>query len=213
MKDLYPVYLQLDQKKVLVVGGGSIATQKIHALLNTGCIITVVSPAITKEIASWNQQKLVHLIQREFRDMDVHNMSLVFSATNDRSINEKVKAIANQKSIMVNAIDDPPNCDFYVPSIVRRGSLMIAISTQGQCPGFAKLLRKKLEEVIPPKYGEFVCFLGRLRKNMKASCKDSKQRQSVMKQVLYDGIIDDLENKTLKEVQDKVENCIFTHLR
>jgi precorrin-2 dehydrogenase / sirohydrochlorin ferrochelatase len=213
MKDLYPVYLQLYQKKVLIVGGGSIATQKIKTLLDTGCIITVVSPTITKEIASWNQQKLLRLKQREFLAIDVNNMNLIFSATNNRDVNEKIKTLANQKSIMVNAVDDPPNCDFYVPSIVRRGSLVIAISTQGECPGFAKLLRKKIEELIPSKYGEFVCFLGRLRKHMKASCKDSNQRQSVMKDVLYDGIIDDLENKTLKEVQDKVENCISTHLR
>ncbi|MDD4028194.1 MAG: bifunctional precorrin-2 dehydrogenase/sirohydrochlorin ferrochelatase [Caldisericia bacterium] len=213
MKDLYPVFLHLNKKKVLIVGGGSIATQKIRSLLQTGCEIIVVSPHITQEIQTWLQEKNVNLRMREFLPTDVNDIDLVFTATNDSRINVLVKMIANEKNILVNAVDDPPHCDFFVPSIVRRGSLVVAISTQGECPGFAKLLRKKLETMIPSSYGDFLAFLGRLRKKVKTHCKEFQERQSVMKDILYDGILEDLENKTLNEVQDKVENCISTRLR
>lgn len=212
MKALYPIFLKLEQKKILVVGGGSIATQKIQSLLDTGCHLTVISPCICKEIQCWASENRLQVKKREFQTSDLQNIDVVFAATNQPQTNEKIRKEANEKKILINAVDDPENCDFYVPSIVRRGPLAIAISTQGECPGFARLVRKKIEKIIPAIYGDFVIFLGHLRRNVKNVCSDSKQRQSVTKEMLYDGILEELDEKPLQEVQDKVKNCISTHL-
>ncbi len=212
MKALYPIFLKLDQKNILIVGGGFIAAQKIHSLLDTGCIITVVSPCICKEIQYWASDNRLAVIKREFQTRDLQNIDVVFAATNEPRTNEEIRKEANKKKILINAVDDPENCDFYVPSIIRRGPLAIAISTQGECPGFARLLRKKLEKMIPTIYGDFLVFIGQLRRNAKNVCTDTKLRQSVTKEMLYDGILEELDKKPLQEVQDKVKNCISTHL-
>ncbi len=212
MKALYPIFLKLDQKKILVVGGGFIAAQKIQSLLDTGCYLTVISPCICKEIQCWVLEKRLQVKKREFQTSDLQNIDVVFAATNQPHTNEKIRKEANKKKILINAVDDPENCDFYVPSIVRRGPLAIAISTQGECPGFAKLVRKKIEKMIPAIYGDFAVFLGHLRRNVKMVCSDNKRRQSVTKEMLYDGILEELDEKPLQEVQDKVKNCISTRL-
>jgi precorrin-2 dehydrogenase/sirohydrochlorin ferrochelatase len=212
MKPLYPIFVKLDQKKILIVGGGSIAAQKIHSLLDTGCNITVVSPYVCKEIHRWASDHRLSLKNREFQSTDLQDVDVVFVATNQSKINEEIRKEVQKKKILINTVDDPKNCDFYVPSMIRRGPLSIAISTQGECPGFAKLLRKKLEKVIPPLYGDFLVFLGHLRRNVKDTCTDSKLRQSLMKEMLYDGILEELDKKPLEEVQEKVKNCISTHL-
>lgn len=140
----YPLFLDLRGRKVLVVGAGKVALRKVRGLLEAGADVTVVSPEGEPEFAplpvSWKR--------RRFRVSDVAGFALVFAATDDRAVNRKVGEAAAARGIWANVADAPEECDFLVPSRIRRGDLQVAVSTGGQSPRLAVGLRKKIEELL-----------------------------------------------------------------
>ncbi len=208
MTNLYPVYIDLTNKKCLVIGGGKVAERKIDNLLEYGCLIRVVSPQVEKNIQIWADQNLIQLYRREFQEQDIADSFMVFVATDNNRINEKVSKMCRERGIMVNAVDDPPHCDFYIPSIVRRNSLVLAISTGGKSPAFARRLRSELEEIITPEYGEFVDILGEQRELIKDRIKDIEIRKKIFEELVYSDIIDLLKAGEKERAKEKVERCM-----
>ncbi len=163
---LFPIYLKLTARRCLVVGAGSIAESKIQSLLEAEADVTVVATrasAIVQQLAADGEIKL-HL--REFVDSDIDGNFLVVAGTDVPEVNRAVFAGAERRNILVNAVDDPPYCDYYFPSIVRRGDLQIAISTAGESPALAQQLRKELNEQLPRDLGPWLMELGRLRREV-----------------------------------------------
>jgi precorrin-2 dehydrogenase / sirohydrochlorin ferrochelatase len=164
----YPIALDLHGKPCLVVGGGSLATEKVEGLLIAGAIITVVSPAVTPTIAYLAEAGEITLHQRPYRPDDLAGIYLAYGATEDRAENARVAADARQMGVIVNAVDDIPNCDFFAVSIVRRGDLQIAISTNGRSPAFARWVREYLDAWIPKAFGGVLDALADVRQDLRA---------------------------------------------
>ena len=141
---VFPVFLKLGGRKVVVVGGGSMATSKLAALVRSGADVTVVSPAFSREI----ETSAVNLVRRGFQPDDLEGAWYAVAAATPE-VNRQVAAAAEERRIFVNAVDDPANASAYLGGVLRRGDLTIAISTEGQAPAIAGLLREALDELLP----------------------------------------------------------------
>jgi precorrin-2 dehydrogenase/sirohydrochlorin ferrochelatase len=164
----YPIALDLLEKRCLVVGGGEIAAGKLDALLAAGGRVTVVSPTVRPSIAALAAERRLTLHQRPYQETDIAGAYLVIAATDDRAANAAVAADARAAGILVNAVDDIPNCDFFAVALVRRGDLQLAISTNGRSPAFARWMREQLDAAIPAEYADLLAVLGEVRDTIKA---------------------------------------------
>ena len=162
----YPICLDIQNRNCLVVGGGSVGTRKVITLLNCGAKVTVVSPAPSAHLQELANNGSVMMKNRPFRFSDLAGMFLVCSATDDQELNRQIHAKAEDLGMLCNVADRPEVCNFILPSIVNRGDLIIAISTSGQSPAFAKKLRKDLAKVFGNEYAEFLKLMGAVRKKL-----------------------------------------------
>ena len=160
---LFPMFVKLDGRRCLVVGGGPIAESKIESLLAAGARVTVVSPALTEKLERLHRQGAFEWHARRFEASDLQKAFLVIAATSDDATNDAVYREADRTGILCNAVDQPPRCHFYFPAVVQRGDLQIAISTAGRSPSLAQRLRKELEVQFGPEYSEWVKWLGEAR--------------------------------------------------
>jgi precorrin-2 dehydrogenase/sirohydrochlorin ferrochelatase len=152
MNNLFPIFLKLENLHTLIVGGGYVGLEKITAVLENSpeAKVTLVSPEIRKEIrdiAATNSR--LNLIERKFNDADLGEKDMVIVATNDKEENKRISEIARSRHIITNVADTPAICDFYLSSVVRKGNLKVAISTNGMSPTFAKRLKEVLGEALP----------------------------------------------------------------
>ncbi|MGG1401466.1 NAD(P)-binding protein [Bacillus salipaludis] len=171
MKVSYPIMLNLEGKKAVIVGGGKVAERKIFGLLNTGAEISVISPEVTEEIQRLVTEGKVSWHCRAFSAEDLAETPLVFAATNDMEINQLVKAAAGPHQLITIA-DDPEGSDFHVPAMVRRGRLNIAVSTGGASPILASRIRSGLEEQFDESYESYLEFLFTVRQRILEEVKD-----------------------------------------
>jgi uroporphyrin-III C-methyltransferase/precorrin-2 dehydrogenase/sirohydrochlorin ferrochelatase len=170
-----PVFLDVRNRSCLVVGGGEIATRKIALLLRAGARVTVISPQLGAELATRVQDDLRHEQgQRKitwhpenFHSDHLRDAALVIAATDDFEVNQKVSVVAQQRHIPVNVVDNPALCSFIMPSIVDRTPILIAVSSGGASPVLARLLRARLETIIPAAYGRLAAYAGGFRERVK----------------------------------------------
>ncbi|MGC8833742.1 MAG: precorrin-2 dehydrogenase/sirohydrochlorin ferrochelatase family protein, partial [Armatimonadota bacterium] len=131
MESYYPVFLDLRGKRVLVVGGGQVALRKVKSLLECGAEVLVVAPEAVPDLQQMARDGRIRLVSREYTEVDLEGASLVISATDSRDVNQRVSADAQARGVFVNVVDDPELCSFIVPSVMRRGELVVAVSTGG----------------------------------------------------------------------------------
>jgi precorrin-2 dehydrogenase len=160
---LYPIFLKLEGHKVLIVGGGLIAQQKIEAVLRSATDVTVIAPQITPRIRLWAHQGRLKHVALAFRPGMAGGYFLVIAATDSEELNRAVYQEARQAGALSNAVDDPGHCDFYAPAVVSRGEFQIAVSTGGNSPALAQSVRKELERKFGPEYAAWTAWLGRMR--------------------------------------------------
>ncbi len=182
---LFPLFLKLEGRPSLVVGAGRIAASKISSLLEAGARVTVVAPHASDDLRQLADAGNVGWIAREFETGDLKGIFLVIAATSDGAVNRAVFLEAQRLGILCNAVDDPPNCDFYFPALVRRGDLQIAISTAGQSPALAQRLRRELEEVFDERAGDWVSELGQRRREILASYAATEERRQWLVALAY----------------------------
>ncbi len=164
---LFPIFLKLTARRCLVVGAGGLAESKIESLRAAEAAVTVIAPEASSAIQNLAASGEVNWLQREYQPGDVApDTFLVVTATNVAAVNRAVYVEATSKSILCNAVDDPPYCDFYFPSIVKRGDLQIAISTAGASPALAQRLRRELNAALPLDLGQWLEELGNLRREV-----------------------------------------------
>ena len=168
--------LNLSGRRCLVVGGGTVAERKAEALLAAGAEVTVVSPELTAQLASWVEQGKLRHLARVFRSGDAAGYRLVLCATDSAAVNEQAAQEARASGALVNVADTPALCDFTLPARLQRGSLSIAVSTGGQSPALARELRNELARRIGPEYAEYLEIVGRLRREWRESCDSSAER-------------------------------------
>ncbi len=165
--DFLPIFLNIKNKTCLVVGGGEVATRKIRLLLEVGAQISVISPELDTTLEEYLSQGKIKHCAEYFQPEHLENIVLVIAATNDRATNQRVSEAAQQRQIPVNVVDDPNLCTFIMPSIVDRSPLLIAISSGGQSPVLARLLRAQLEIMIPAAYARLATIAGKFRQHVK----------------------------------------------
>jgi siroheme synthase-like protein len=176
---LFPVFLKLEKLKVLVVGGGNVALEKINALVGNSpkTEITLVAPAILQEIRSLSlEYPNIKLKERFFFQGDLFNADLVIVATADRELNRTIQEEAKKRQILVNVADTPELCDFYLGSIVSKGDLKIAVSTNGKSPTFAKRIKEILSDVFPEETQLVLDNLEIIRKKLNGNFSDKIKR-------------------------------------
>ena len=169
---LFPAFLKLDNRPVLVVGGGAIATSKIPGLLAAGARVTVVSPRLSPELAERVHNREITWLPRPFEPHDLDGKLLVVAATSLRGLNELVYCEADKRNILCNAVDDNEHCHFYYGAVVQRGDLQIAISTSGKSPALAQHLRAELEDQFGPEFAPWLDWLGAAREVLRAHSTD-----------------------------------------
>jgi precorrin-2 dehydrogenase/sirohydrochlorin ferrochelatase len=178
--NLFPIYLKLANRRCLVVGAGRIGEEKIEGLLQAAAEIKVVAPHATPRVQLLARTQKIHWEKRKFRASDLRRVFLVVAATSSPRLHEQIYKQAQQRGILCNVVDDPPHCDFYYASVVRRGSLQFAISTSGQSPALAQRLRHKLQEQFGPEYGLWLEELGAARKRLFAKKMDPERRKRLL---------------------------------
>lgn len=173
--DNFPIFIDLKEKSVLVVGAGDIALRKLILLVKAGKKITIIAKNICPEMKELVTQYSLVFHRREFRDTDILNQDLVIAATNDQEVNAKISKIAQAQKVLVNVVDQPELCTFTMGSIVERDSLVIAISSAGKAPVLVRLLREKIETLIPSYYAFAVNYAGEVRKDIQKRFKSLKK--------------------------------------
>jgi precorrin-2 dehydrogenase / sirohydrochlorin ferrochelatase len=179
MNQLFPIFLKLHNRHVFVFGGGYVGWEKLQALMANSpeATITLVSPQIRAEIvaASLGNERLT-LVYEVYTPDFLAQADIVFAATNDKAVNEQIYHHCQAKKIWVNVADTPDFCDFYLSSVVRKGDLKIAISTNGKSPTLAKRLRALLEEIIPASIQESLDNLQAIRLKLKGNFEEKIEK-------------------------------------
>jgi precorrin-2 dehydrogenase/sirohydrochlorin ferrochelatase len=163
---LFPAFLKLKNRRCLVVGAGEIAWSKITSLLDAEAEVRVIATEARDEVHVLAAQGRIQLELRAYHPDDVAGNFLVIAATDEMAVNASVYRDAEEHSILCNAVDDPPNCDFYFGSIVRRGDLQVVISTNGESPALAQRLRREIDALLPHDLGPWLKDLGQLRREV-----------------------------------------------
>jgi precorrin-2 dehydrogenase/sirohydrochlorin ferrochelatase len=163
----YPVFLDIAGKPVVVIGGGEVALRKVESLLDAGGRVTVVSPTLHPELQPLVTEGRVEHVAREYTPGDLEGCFLAFVGTDDRSVNAVVSGEGRQRGVWVNAVDDIPNCDFIVPSIVRRGDLIVAVSTSAASPAMARKMREELEEFLTEEHALMLELAAEVRRELR----------------------------------------------
>jgi siroheme synthase-like protein len=164
----YPVFLDLTGRRCLVVGGGAVGVRKVEGLLAADADVTVVSPPPSPALDELCRDGRIRWLQRDYRAGDLEGFALCLTATDDTAVNAAVAAEGRERGVWVNAADDPDNCDFILPSVLRRGDLQVAFSTGGRSPALARKIREELEAVIGPEYEALVDLAGEVRESLRA---------------------------------------------
>ena len=177
---LFPAFLKLQGRSVLVVGAGNVAEQKIEGLLASGARITVVALKAGHAVQEWARAGELTLQQRAFHPADLEGVFLAIVATSSRNLNQFVYGEALRQGVLCNVVDVPELCDFFYPAVVRRGDLQIAISTSGKSPSLAQRIRKQLEQQFGPHYAQWVEELGNTRRLILASDLPTEVKQELL---------------------------------
>ncbi|MGN4991848.1 siroheme synthase CysG [Aeromonas sp. 97A] len=182
--DYLPIFCRLDNKPVLLVGGGEVAERKARLLLDAGAQLTVVAPELDPELAELAANGSIEWLASEFVPEQLAGKWLVVAATDRREVNALVYQSANQARIFANVVDDPKRSSFIMPSIIDRSPLMVAISSGGKAPVLARLLREKLEALLPQHLGAVATFAGSLRDRVKARFASMGERRRFWERLL-----------------------------
>ena len=195
----FPVYLDLNGRPVLIVGGGSVAIEKLNSLLPSGAVITVVSPTAGPEILAWAREARITLIEREFGPTDIEGAFMVIAATDVPSLNAEVFRLGNAALKLTNSVDDPVNCNFIMSANAKSGPMQVAISSAGCSPALAQRVRNRIAaELLGPEVGEIAKFLGSWRPAVKRALPSYKIRQRFWESILDEGISDVLATEGLE---------------
>lgn len=163
----YPVFLDIAGKPTVVIGGGQVALRKAEGLLDAGAQVTVVSPALHPDLEALAAAGRVKHVAREYRPGDLDGHVLAIVCTDDSSLNAAVAHEGKQRGVWVNAVDDLANCDFIMPSIVRRGDIVVAVSTSAGSPAMARKLREDLQEFLTEEYALMLDLVAEVRRELR----------------------------------------------
>ncbi|WP_113632629.1 siroheme synthase CysG [Pectobacterium peruviense] len=204
--DYLPIFCQLHDKPCLLVGGGEIAERKARLLLDAGAVITVNALDFNDQFRAWEKDAQLTLVHSTFDPTLLNEVWLVIAATDDQDVNNHVYASASERRIFCNVVDSPERASFIMPSIIDRSPLMVAVSSGGTAPVLARLLREKLESILPQNLGKLATLAGELRSRVKNRfCNMSARRRFWEKLFVHDRLAQALANEDKQSAQQLTE--------
>lgn len=195
MSRFYPILVDLQGKRALVVGGGKVAQRKIETLLEQEASVQVVARELTESLEELRSEGRIEFLGNNFSEDFLDGAFLVFAATDDASLNRRVSEAAQRKGLLVNAVDQPSDCNFIVPSVLSRGDLLIAVSTSGKSPAFARKVRVELERHFGEEYGAFLNLMGNLRKEILRLGLSQERNKIAFEELVYSNLLDAIREK------------------
>ncbi|MFO8084457.1 MAG: bifunctional precorrin-2 dehydrogenase/sirohydrochlorin ferrochelatase [Desulfobacterales bacterium] len=200
----YPVNLDIKGKHCLVVGGGAVGTRKVKTLFNCGAIVTVVSPFATDRIEKMAQKGEIIWHKRNYESSDMNNAFLVIGATDNENLNVRISMDAEKQNKLCNIADRPEVCNFILPAIVQKEDLIIAISTSGQSPAFAKKLRTELDKQFGPEYAVFLKLMGAVRKKLLAKEHEHEVHKPIFEKLIRSDLIKYIRSKDMDGINTEL---------
>ena len=201
----YPAFLNLKDKKAVVAGGGKVAERKVQSLINAGADVKVISPDITENLRKLKKKGSIKHIKRNYKRGDLKDAFIVVAGTSSAEINLK---IAQEAQYLVNVIDAPSEGNYIVPSIVRRGPLAIAISTEGVSPAVSKAVRQEIERLYGKEFALYLEFVEQIRKEAREKIKNDRTRAKFLKSLASEELFTDVRNKGFRAAYKKIRSSL-----
>jgi len=204
----FPIFLDLDNQKVIVVGGGEVAERKIKNLLIYGCQIYIISPHLTPHLQQLVAKGEIHHISYESLGTSMNDAFMVIVATDDPEVNNQIASQTKEHGLLVNVVDQPGDCNFIMPSIVKRGDLQIAISTAGKSPALAKKIRKEMEVMFGPEYGSLIELLGIIREKLLSQGQPSSKNKIIFQKLVDSNLLHLIKEGNLNGVRATLKSIL-----
>ena len=198
----YPIYLDIRDKLCVVIGGGFVAERKVISLLDAGARVTLVSPETTSSLNDMAIAGRIMFKKRPYQDGDLDGAFMAYAATGDKDVNSLVVSEGRKKGVLCNVINAADMCDFIVPSVVERGDLLIAISTCGASPAFAKRLRNELQERYGAEYAVFLDIMAAIRQKLLTKGFENDKNRKIFNELASSGIPSMIKDGRLEQVND-----------
>lgn len=208
-----PIFVQLEGKPCLVVGGGEVALRKVQPLIDAGAPVTVISPQVTPAIATLAESNRISLLWRRYRTGDMAGYHLVYAATDDPELHHRLFEEARDLNILINVADTPEFCSFIVPSVIRRGRLQVAISTGGASPATARFLRQRMEQWLGDEVEVSLEVMAAARVWLKSHEADADARAHKLSALAASGLDDALRRGDTAAVERIVGQCLGDGIR
>ncbi|HUJ15478.1 MAG TPA: bifunctional precorrin-2 dehydrogenase/sirohydrochlorin ferrochelatase [Thermoanaerobaculia bacterium] len=200
----YPIFLDVENRDVVIIGGGNVCARKAETMLRYGANVTVVSPDFTDEIETWAREGTIRIKRKEYDESDLDGASIVIASTDDESVNGRIARDCRRRRIPVNVVDVTHLCEFIVPAIIEKGSIQLAVSTGGKSPALARTLKEDLQRLVGPEYAEVNDLLGELRPSAKKVLPTDADRKRFFDGILARGILQMIREGKRKEAYETV---------
>ncbi len=204
----YPINLNIKDKRCLIIGGGQVAERKVEKLLSAGAKVVVVSSRLTSKLGKLSRKGRIENITRNYRKGDLKGAVLAFGATNDPKVNRRILQEARKEGVLLNSVDDPKNCDFTVPSMVRRGDLLISISTGGKSPALSQKIRKELEESFGKEYETLLNLLSAVRERLMELGSNSEQNKAKFKKLINSNLLGLIKDRKIEQIDKLLQDIL-----
>ncbi len=207
----YPIFLELGGRRAVVIGGGSVAVRKAQVLLNAGARLVVVAERIDDMMKALCTGTNAQLVKSRYSKNYLTGAVLAIAATNNRELNKQIYKDCQELEMLCNVVDVPDLCDFFVPAVVKRGNLQIAIGTDGHSPAYAGHIRKKLEKIFTEKHGQFLAELEALRKRIIEEVPGATDRKAVFGELVDDKSFEHFIENGPAAWRDRAEKIVSRH--
>ncbi|MBF0225371.1 MAG: bifunctional precorrin-2 dehydrogenase/sirohydrochlorin ferrochelatase [Desulfobacterales bacterium] len=198
----YPIILDITDKNCLVVGGGAVATRKAKSLLEGEANVTIVSLEFTAELKLMAEKGELKIIKKGYDSLDIDKMFLVIGATDNEALNLKIYEDAKARNLLCNIVDFPKGCNFILPSVIKRGDLMVSISTSGKSPAFARYLREKFENNFGIEYEIFLKLMGSIRTKLLLQAKSPEIHKNTFLKLIESDILENIKLNKINKINE-----------
>lgn len=206
----YPINLNIENKKCFVIGGGKIALEKLLGLIGAGAKVEVIAPNFCEEIEELAAQKKINLIREKYSEEKISDGVILIAATNNFELNQKILEDGRKKNFLVNIVDNFDG-DFILPSRIRRGDFLLAISTAGKSPGFSRFVRQMLEKDFDENFAEGIKIISKYRQEVKKIFPTFEERKNFWRKVLTEEVWEMLKAGKISELENRIKN--FFHVK